>query len=1002
MVRRFLPLVLLVGACAPDIKQNPPPSPTVTAQLDLAATPPVVPLPNDLAIAGGKVAVPTSPGDSPAQTEFNQDYLGSLNGFPFESTAQAFFSGPLDPATVVPQNIVVLDITPGTVPTQVTGLPAPVFDKASNAIDQQPPAAGWTRAHRYAVALIAGPGRLTGANGEPVIGSPTWALVSSPNPLVSCQSEAGGLPDLMSPCTPAVDVIPSTYTDPAARLADQTKTAIQLETIRRGYAPLVAQVVALAHLPDASSIPIVWTFTIVDAGEVTFDPAHGVIPFPNDVLRSTSGQVALPNPGTQAPLTASDCATATDSATQLVCGLNTLDGFSTIAAPISENGAANDAVAQARLDPTVNLLATGSVGLIRLASSAPTPEQTPPPVYTPCVNCLSSPHTDGTPQTSPQQLQWQLNVPLDEKTTYLAYVTTGLKDDSGKPVVPTPAFALVRSKKPIAMNGKSQVNVLTDAQAVQLEALRAALAPALDGLEAGGVPRTSLAIAWAFTTQSEATLLDALHAYVGSAPIQALPQGPVIFADATAQYTAAAGATAQPIPIGAIGKFYLGVFETPVAVTGPGGTLDVQHPAPEPVTFALSLPATPPPAGGYPITIFGHGFTRDRNDFLAIANSLAAAGQATIATDVLFHGERTSCTGSGAYLSQVLGLTVTDDFACAEPTTMTCNELPLVGRCVARVDSTRIACPGLNVAAGPDPTGNLGCKAANMGACEADGKCEGGDFMRDSGGRPIISGWNIFSLTNFFATRDNFRQQVIDLAQLVHTMRVTGSNSLAARIAAAGGTATFDLTKIGYVGQSLGGILGTLFNAVSPDTNNVVLNVPGGELPQIILTAPSFAAQRTALLAGLQAQGILQGTPAFDQFLATAQWILDPADPANMGWRLTHPVTIAPGVTAPNAKRKAFIQFIEGDETVPNPSNLALVSAADRPFSNTPPSFGCMAPLFCYEFTDAADGFDTTSAPPSSRHGFLLQPPAATPQSLALTIKAQTQAAAFLATGTFQ
>ena len=487
MVRRFLPLVLLVGACAPDIKQNPPPSPTVTAQLDLAATPPVVPLPNDLAIAGGKVAVPTSPGDSPAQTELNQDYLGSLNGFPFESTAQAFFSGPLDPATVVPQNIVVLDITPGTVPTQVTGLPAPVFDKASNAINQQPPAAGWTRAHRYAVALIAGPGRLTGANGEPVIGSPTWALVSSPNPLVSCQSEAGGLPDLMSPCTPAVDVIPSTYTDPAARLADQTKTAIQLETIRRGYAPLVAQVVALAHLPDASSIPIVWTFTIVDAGEVTFDPAHGVIPFPNDVLRSTSGQVALPNPGTQAPLTASDCATATDSATQLVCGLNTLDGFSTIAAPISENGAANYAVAQARLDPTVNLLATGSVGLIRLASSAPTPEQTPPPVYTPCVNCLSSPHTDGTPQTSPQQLQWQLNVPLDEKTTYLAYVTTGLKDDSGKPVVPTPAFALVRSKKPIAMNGKSQVNVLTDAQAVQLEALRAALAPALDGLEAGGV-----------------------------------------------------------------------------------------------------------------------------------------------------------------------------------------------------------------------------------------------------------------------------------------------------------------------------------------------------------------------------------------------------------------------------------------------------------------------------------------------------------------------------------
>ena len=90
------------------------------------------PLPNDLAIVGGKVAVPASPADSPAQTEFNQNYLGSLNGFPFESTAQVFFSGPLDPATVVPQNIVVLDITSKTAPTLVTGLTAPVFDDNSD------------------------------------------------------------------------------------------------------------------------------------------------------------------------------------------------------------------------------------------------------------------------------------------------------------------------------------------------------------------------------------------------------------------------------------------------------------------------------------------------------------------------------------------------------------------------------------------------------------------------------------------------------------------------------------------------------------------------------------------------------------------------------------------------------------------------------------------------------------------------------------------------------
>jgi hypothetical protein len=991
-----LPFLLLAGACAPDIQQNPPPGPTVTAEFAPAATPPVVPLPNDLAIANGKVVVPASPSATPAQTEFNQDYLGSLPGFPFESTAQVFFTAPLDPTTVTPQSVLVLDITGGTGATPVSGLPAPVFDPIANAIDQQPPASGWTRAHRYAVALLAGPGHLTGANGEPVVGSPTWALVSSPDPLVSCERETSGLPDLTSPCTPAVDVIPSTYTDPAERLADQTKSAIELEAIRRGYAPLVAQIVSLAQLPGAQSIPILWTFTIVDAGEVTFDPASGVIPFPNDVLR-TNGQVSLPNPTTQAPLTAGDCASSTDPMIQLACGLNTLDGFSTIAPPISENGATTDAVAQALLDPNAEPLPAGSVGLIRLSSTAPTGEQTSPS-FTPCVNCLSSPHADGTPQTSPQVLQWQLNAPLDEKTTYLAYVTTGVKDNAGKNVAANPVFALVRSTNPIAVNGKSQVNVLTDAQATQLEPLRLALKPALDLLEPT-VPRTSLALAWAFTTQSEASLLDQLYAYPSSAALQALPQGAVIFADATAQYTAAAAATTPPIPIGSIGKFYIGVFETPVAITGPGGTLDLQQPVPEPVTFALSVPSSASPANGYPLTVFGHGFTRDHNDFLAIANALASVGEATIATDVLFHGERSSCTGSGTFLSQASGSAMTDDDACANPATMMCNEGALIGRCVARSDSTRIACPGLGVTTAPDPTGNLGCQAAAMGACETDGKCEGGDFLRDAFGRPIISGWNIFSLTNFFATRDNFRQQVIDLSQLVHTLRVTGPTSLAARIAAAGGTATFDLTNIGYVGQSLGGILGTLFNAVSPDTNRVVLNVPGGDLPQIILNAPSFAADKTALLTGLAAQNIVTGTPAFDQFIAAAQWILDPADPANMGWRLTHPVTTPSGVTAPSGNREAFIQFIEGDQTVPNVSNLALLAAADRPFSDTPPSFGCAPPLFCYEFTDAIEGFDTTSVPLGGRHGFLLTPPSASPQSLALTLKAQTQAATFLSTG---
>jgi hypothetical protein len=195
---------------------------------------------------------------------------------------------------------------------------------------------------------------------------------------------------------------------------------------------------------------------------------------------------------------------------------------------------------------------------------------------------------------------------------------------------------------------------------------------------------------------------------------------------------------------------------------------------------------------------------------------------------------------------------------------------------------------------------------------------------------------------------------------------------------------------------------------VSPDTTNVALNVAGGAIPTLFLDSPSFATQRLALLNDLSQQNppITPGTPAFDQFIATVQWVLDPADPANMAWRLTHPAAVAGSMVSSNPSRKAFIQFIEGDETVPNISSLALVTAASRPAPTmmtstfVPPSYGCVAPLYCYEFTDTADGFTSSSAPLSNRDGFLLIPPSA--QSAALTATAQQQVAMFVSGGSFQ
>jgi hypothetical protein len=72
--------------------------------------------------------------------------------------------------------------------------------------------------------------------------------------------------------------------------------------------------------------------------------------------------------------------------------------------------------------------------------------------------------------------------------------------------------------------------------------------------------------------------------------------------------------------------------QTPTAGTGPRVQGQAQLP------FVAILPAGTAPAGGWPVTIFGHGFTRTDADLFLAASQNAARGIATIATDVVGHG----------------------------------------------------------------------------------------------------------------------------------------------------------------------------------------------------------------------------------------------------------------------------------------------------------------------------------------------------------------------------
>jgi hypothetical protein len=986
-MKRWLVLGAAVSftACNPDIPVTPDQSSKYSvAEFD---PPAVVPTPNDLAFLDANfhpdthLHVPSPPGTSDAQKEFNDDYLNLLDGFPMETPASVLLSRGVNPATVNPGTVRLVDITNPSLPVPITTASysvSAVSDAGPAQILTITPDGGiWTRGHRYAVAVIGiadgGATGVKGAQGETVIGSSTWALVSSPDALVNCD---GGT------CKPTTSAIPTTEKDPKAQVAQQLAIAEQLEALRLSYAPLIS---ALSSAPPPAGVPrgdiaVVWTFTITSAAEVTFDPAHNIIPFPNDLLNPTGKQVALPVPPDAGALT------------QLYEGLNTLDGFSTTAPIVSEFGLATGPLMQGTLanDPSNIGLGLGKPFNFFVARS-PDGGTTPQPLA--AHSCLSCPQT-GSPTlldggVKPDTLAIIPDLPLTERTTYGAYVTTDMKDSSSKNVIPTAAFALFRSSKPLVdSNNKSTVSALSDDVAQQLERARAGYQDFFTGLAAQGLPRKKVALAWVFTTQSTVSALARLHAAPSVAP--GLPFAPVYVTGAySAQIKSALAG--MGIVTTNIGTIYIGGIVDLFALTGETGTFqpNLAGAVPRVIPFIMTTPVSAAPASGYPVTIFGHGLTGNRKNGYAIANALGFAGQAMIAIDVPWHGDRNTCTGFGAYLDAASGSppgTFSDDAACA--TGGTCSN----GRCLKASGAS--AC----VANDPGANGDAACQIQDQGACLPSNKCEGSTFGTSAlGGQVPVSGWNLLNLSNLFATRDNFRQQVISHGQLARVILGTGGTSLGARSVA------LDPTKISYAGQSLGGILGTLYTSVAPEIGNAVLNVPGADLVLILLTSPAFAAQQDAFIAGLAAQGIEQNSPLYDQFLGIAKWILDPADPGNAGYYVAHGANFPPPLPNIGGNRRAFIQWIVGDGVVPN----ALTTELARAASGEPTQTGIkdqVGNLWMYQFngTSTPYSFNLNNVAACERHGFLLKPPSATcggapsADGVTLTGNAQTQAVGFI------
>jgi virulence factor lipase-like protein len=247
---------------------------------------------------------------------------------------------------------------------------------------------------------------------------------------------------------------------------------------------------------------------------------------------------------------------------------------------------------------------------------------------------------------------------LEQHTSYILVVTNGVQDAAGNPIQASSDFVAFK-------DGKFQTSDPL------LKFYRTAVREFLDddflGLVVPGIERRNIVAASIFTTESTTATLQSIRDQVKAAAAPAVnfnlgssgektvfPVNTVSGLTWNAQVTTSG--PLAPISLnGALGA--LQVFPGSVKTIAFGKftgqhwqTGSVMIPAvptrssvpsqgTEEVFFNLFIPAGPRPTNGWPVAIFGHGFTDSKQGApFAVASTLAHNGIATIAINVVGHG----------------------------------------------------------------------------------------------------------------------------------------------------------------------------------------------------------------------------------------------------------------------------------------------------------------------------------------------------------------------------
>ncbi|MEZ5453630.1 MAG: lipase [Thiothrix sp.] len=228
----------------------------------------------------------------------------------------------------------------------------------------------------------------------------------------------------------------------------------------------------------------------------------------------------------------------------------------------------------------------------------------------------------------------------------------------------------------------------------------------------------------------------------------------------------------------------------------------------------------------------------------------------------------------------------------------------------------------------------------------------GPDGMLDSSGRHFIN------LTSLLTSRDNIRQGISDLLVLRKSLGNTSPVPL-------------DTSKVGFVGYSLGGIVGTGYLAAETTPTPASLVTVGGGIARLLDGSASFGPE---IRSGLASAGVAAGSADYAAFMAAAQTVLDAADPVVLGAKAA-------------ANQPLHMIEVLNDQVIPN-------RVTGAPLSGTEPLISIMNLASITATTPGGDGVVRLN---SGTHSSILDP---TP-SPAATVEIQTELAAFqIARGT--